>query len=339
MNENLGTIIMQLRKERGMTQEQLANALGITFQAVSKWENGVSSPDISALPLLAELFGVSIDALFGRTTFALEAVEPQDETSRADYGENPVLPWPDDDTFYAVLYHGHSLIGHLAGDAQLEAAKKHFVFQYEGPAQNIFSEFSVEIEGEVAGSVEAGASINCGDVQGDVISGGNISCGDVSGSVQASGNVSCGDIGKGLEAGGNVDCGDVGGSVSAVGGASCADVGGNVTAGAGVNCNDVGGSVFGGTKVQCDSVNGTVAAGDSPKRKRPNTRESDEDDDLALDEMIDRQVKDSINLSMSMSDLGVTLGQKISSAVQKAMDFSARFGKRNDPRQDEAENE
>ena len=45
MNESIGTIIMRLRKEHGMTQEQLANALGITFQAVSKWENGISSPD------------------------------------------------------------------------------------------------------------------------------------------------------------------------------------------------------------------------------------------------------------------------------------------------------
>ena len=42
MNESIGNIIMRLRKEHGMTQDQLANALGITFQAVSKWENGDS---------------------------------------------------------------------------------------------------------------------------------------------------------------------------------------------------------------------------------------------------------------------------------------------------------
>lgn len=42
MNETLGTNIMRLRKEAGLTQEQLANALGISYQAVSKWENGVS---------------------------------------------------------------------------------------------------------------------------------------------------------------------------------------------------------------------------------------------------------------------------------------------------------
>ena len=42
MNETLGTNIMRLRKEAGLTQEQLANALGISYQAVSKWENGGS---------------------------------------------------------------------------------------------------------------------------------------------------------------------------------------------------------------------------------------------------------------------------------------------------------
>ena len=68
MNETLGTNIMRLRKEAGLTQEQLANALGISYQAVSKWENGVSCPDISTLPLIADLFSVSIDSLFGRET-------------------------------------------------------------------------------------------------------------------------------------------------------------------------------------------------------------------------------------------------------------------------------
>ena len=81
MNETLGTNIMRLRKEAGLTQEQLANALGISYQAVSKWENGVSCPDISTLPLIADLFGVSIDSLFGRETEAPAVV--QEEPKRA----------------------------------------------------------------------------------------------------------------------------------------------------------------------------------------------------------------------------------------------------------------
>ena len=63
----LGKKIRQLRFKAGMTQEQLAEQLGISPQSVSKWENAVAMPDISTLPLLAEVFGVTIDDLFDLT--------------------------------------------------------------------------------------------------------------------------------------------------------------------------------------------------------------------------------------------------------------------------------
>ncbi len=63
----LGQKIKQLRFKAGLTQEQLADRLGIGPQSVSKWENAVAMPDITALPLLAEIFGVTIDDLFDLT--------------------------------------------------------------------------------------------------------------------------------------------------------------------------------------------------------------------------------------------------------------------------------
>ncbi len=63
--ENMGQIIKRLRKERGFTQEDLAEQLGVTFQAVSKWENGSSMPDISQVVPLSAIFNVSTDVLFG----------------------------------------------------------------------------------------------------------------------------------------------------------------------------------------------------------------------------------------------------------------------------------
>ncbi|MBO4418249.1 MAG: helix-turn-helix domain-containing protein [Oscillospiraceae bacterium] len=60
----LGKKIKQLRFKASLTQEQLAERLGISPQSVSKWENAVAMPDISTLPLLAEIFGVTIDDLF-----------------------------------------------------------------------------------------------------------------------------------------------------------------------------------------------------------------------------------------------------------------------------------
>ena len=59
--------IRSLRTSRGITQEALASAMGVTAQAVSKWERGTTMPDVSVLPELAVYFGVSLDELFGLT--------------------------------------------------------------------------------------------------------------------------------------------------------------------------------------------------------------------------------------------------------------------------------
>ena len=58
--------ITGFRKRCGYTQKELAARLGVSIQTVSKWEKGISSPDINLLPTLADTFGVSIDRLFGR---------------------------------------------------------------------------------------------------------------------------------------------------------------------------------------------------------------------------------------------------------------------------------
>jgi transcriptional regulator with XRE-family HTH domain len=60
----IGTNIKKLRDERAVTQLQLADAVNVSFQAVSKWENGAAAPDISLLPAIAEFFDVKIDDLF-----------------------------------------------------------------------------------------------------------------------------------------------------------------------------------------------------------------------------------------------------------------------------------
>jgi len=80
MEQTLGKRIVMHRKRLGLTQEQLAETLGVTAQAVSKWENDQSCPDISMLPKLAQLFGTTVDALLGNDTqpvYEAEVVQPE----------------------------------------------------------------------------------------------------------------------------------------------------------------------------------------------------------------------------------------------------------------------
>lgn len=66
-NKSMGELICSLRKEKGMTQRELAELMNVTDKAVSKWERNLSCPDISAVPRLAEVLGVSVEELLSFT--------------------------------------------------------------------------------------------------------------------------------------------------------------------------------------------------------------------------------------------------------------------------------
>ena len=72
---SIGRTIQCLRKAKGVTQEKMAQQIGVTFQAISKWENGYTLPDIMLLPAIADYFGVSIDDLFQYKWNALTSKE------------------------------------------------------------------------------------------------------------------------------------------------------------------------------------------------------------------------------------------------------------------------
>lgn len=80
MDMTIGKRICLLRKEKGLTQEELASHMGVSPQAVSKWENDQTCPDISALPKLAGLLGVSVDELLsGKQELAPVRVLPPEQ--------------------------------------------------------------------------------------------------------------------------------------------------------------------------------------------------------------------------------------------------------------------
>lgn len=73
-------LLAEHRKKAGLTQKQVGDHIGISAQAVSKWENGQSEPDIQSLCMLAELYGVSVDILIGKAPDSPNApVAPTDE--------------------------------------------------------------------------------------------------------------------------------------------------------------------------------------------------------------------------------------------------------------------
>lgn len=92
MEQTLGKRIIANRKRIGFTQDQLADKLGVTAQAVSKWENDQSCPDITMLPKLAEIFGITIDQLLGVIP------EPDPAQTEQKVHEGEVVDSEDDDS-------------------------------------------------------------------------------------------------------------------------------------------------------------------------------------------------------------------------------------------------
>ncbi len=245
-----GALIAQKRKALGLTQEALAQKLGVSNQAVSKWESDQCCPDIMLLPALADAFGVSIDELFGRERSpGLPA--PVESAPRTEG-----LPWPDDGDLRAVCFVGHRLVdqAELGGADRprvsflgIRGGREQLVqLRFTGKVRDIRSAFGVVVEqGEIAGSVYAEDGVQCGDV---------------SGSVQAGDSVKCGSIGGNVNAGDGVQCADVLGHVTAGDGVACGNVAGNVSAGDGVRCGNVEGGVSAGDSVFCGDVRGDIEA-------------------------------------------------------------------------------
>ncbi len=217
-NLKLYDTISFYRKKQGLTQEELAQKLGVTNQSVSKWESAQCCPDISLIPKLADIFEISIDELFGR--------EPSVNDACAQF------PLRDDDTFRVVVARGKKvmLVKDLDKTIDItfprncnETTRQYFKVEVFG---NICCDASVN--GDVIGH----GTIECNQINGDIREcRDNISCqGDINGSVNANGNISCaGEISGAVNCGDNVACGDnIIGDVNCGGSVECKKIEGNV---------------------------------------------------------------------------------------------------------------
>ncbi|MDF2700594.1 MAG: DNA-binding protein [Haloplasmataceae bacterium] len=182
--------IIILRKKKGLTQEQLAQLLGISNQAVSKWESGLNCPDIIIIPTLAEIFGVSISELFG------EEIKSQN---------NMLIDFQSNDEFKIVVMKGNKVIDYSLLPNDMKEQLKKRTFELKGDCGSVECYCNVSITGNVNGNIEAGDSVSInGNVGGNIEAGDNVNCGDVKGSVEAGDNVNCGSVGGNVEAGDNV---------------------------------------------------------------------------------------------------------------------------------------
>ena len=132
---NIGKNIYTLRKEKKVTQAQLAEKLGVSEQAISKWENDQCAPDVSMFPILADYFGVSIDRLFGYYMNSheeeIKAIIQAADDSRDTYKEIEIISeglnkYPNNPDLKINLAFSLSMVNRISQDEveKAEAIKK-----------------------------------------------------------------------------------------------------------------------------------------------------------------------------------------------------------------------
>ena len=164
VNIVLAANILKYRKKSGLSQDELAQKLGVTFQAVSKWENAKAAPDITFLPIMADIFGCYIDELFSREI-----------KTEIHYDHCSEFPWADDNTIRIFQTVGKKIIKSQEANTCIEVA---FLRNCNETTRQYFKV-------EVFGNLMSDSSIN-----GDIICHGRIDCHEINGDVTSQGDVS-----------------------------------------------------------------------------------------------------------------------------------------------------
>ena len=157
VNIVLAANILKYRRKSGLSQDELAQKLGVTFQAVSKWENAKAAPDITFLPIMADIFGCYIDELFSREI-----------KTEIHYDHCAEFPWADDNTIRIFQTVGKKIIKSQEANTCIEVAfprncnettRQYFKVEVFG---NLVSDSSIN------GDVVCHGHINCYGINGDV---------------------------------------------------------------------------------------------------------------------------------------------------------------------------
>lgn len=161
---HMGEVIRNMRKQKGYTQDALAQAAGVSVQAVSKWETGQSMPDVALLPAIADFLEVAIDALFGRSVCQTNE-EPTEQVGSS---------FPHDGRLRVVQYLGDRMM-----DAQECIDGREIRLYIEDSSQKADIEIrgSARISGPVNGAAHASGDLFIsGDINGSARADGDITC-------------------------------------------------------------------------------------------------------------------------------------------------------------------
>ena len=246
MELKISEVIRQRRRTMDISQETLADHLGVSVQAVSKWETNASYPDITLLPRIAEYLKTDINALF----FGEEA-ESAAINDLPNDGRLRILQCIDGKILSREEYDQNRRI-------KLEIPNKNVV------SLNLEIWGSADIDGDIGGAVNAGGGINCGNIGGEAISGGGINCGNIhGGEVTSGGAINCGNIKGDATSGGSINCGNVDGTVTAGSDINCGDIHGNASSGHDMYCGNIEQNAKAENDIHCKKIKGDAQCGGS----------------------------------------------------------------------------
>ncbi len=165
---SIGKNIARFRKAKGWTQAELGEKIGVSNQAVSKWESETSMPDVMLLPVLADAFGCYVDELFSREV-----------KTEIHYDHCAEFPWADDNTIRIFQTVGKKIMKSQEVNTCMEVT---FPRNCNETTRQYFKV-------EVLGNLMSDSSIN-----GDVVCHGYIDCHEINGDVSAQGSITAYEI-------------------------------------------------------------------------------------------------------------------------------------------------
>lgn len=163
---NIGANIKYLRQKNNLTQEMLADCLNVSYQAISKWETGINTPDILLLPQIAKYFNISIDVLFSDNL--------SERLVDLDCIKN-------DDVIRIVQMQGKQILD----IAEVSKSNSPIEIIFPHNCNNETQYFKVEVFGNL---------ISDSSINGDVVCHGYIQCGSINGDVQSNGDIKVSEI-------------------------------------------------------------------------------------------------------------------------------------------------